>query len=148
MNYITRRHFLKEMGAFSLLYHFSGTREASAETEETTRESSVDTTPERLIMRVRAVNTKSGKRVFYELEVAIWCDKEDEKAIEDIQKKREYYLRDQLRTVISAAHPQFFDEEGMPTLKRQIGAVLGEVFGEDRIKRVLVSDYTAYVGDF
>jgi flagellar basal body-associated protein FliL len=137
-----------ELGGFTALYYLTSTEEAGAGTQTDLPQGTVDTISERLIMRVRAVNTKTGKRVFHELEVAVWCDKDDEEAIEGIQKKRELYLRDQLRTIISAAHPQFFDEEKMQTIKRQIGAVLVEVFGEDRIKKVLISDYSTYSGDF
>ncbi len=139
---------LAELGGFAAIYFLSPTKDAAAETLVELPDDTVDTSVERLILRVRAVNVKTGKRMFYDMEVAVVCDKDDAELLEKIQKKREMYLRDQFRTIISAAHPKYFEEEKLQTLKRQIGAVLTEVFGKDRIKKVLIPDCTPYTSDF
>ncbi len=107
-----------------------------------------ESTVERQILRFRGPNRKTGRLVLYDIEIAVECDKEDAGRIETVRKKRDAYIRDRIRAIIARAEPQYFEEEELPTLKRQIQAVFDDVFGEGRIQRVLIPDCTPYRADW
>ena len=132
---------LLEGGVFVAWMALADPGSASADDKSGKR---ADSIIERQILRFRGPNCKTGRLVLYDIEITVECDKEDAAAVESIRKQRDAYLRDRLRTIVARADPQYFEEEELQTLKRQIRAVFDEVFGEDKIQRILIPDCTPF----
>ena len=106
-----------------------------------------DTTAERKLLQISAPNTKSGRVVYHDIEISIMCEKEEEEMVEAICTKRDGQIRDRLRTIIAKAEPEYFKEEDLRTLKRQIQIMLDELLGEGVIQKVYIPQCRQYRGN-
>jgi flagellar basal body-associated protein FliL len=140
---------LVEGGAFSLWMIFSGPAEASAgQVAGVVDAKPTQRTMEIKVLEFRGTNTKTGRTIHYDLEIAVECEKEKGPIVEDLCKKRDAKIRDELAPIVRRADPQHMQEPDLETLRRQIGATLTEIFGEGVIEKVLIPRCTPFRADY
>ncbi|MFW6155202.1 MAG: flagellar basal body-associated FliL family protein [Planctomycetota bacterium] len=92
----------------------------------------------------RFPNRKTGRLYMYDLEIAVQVDKTIFNRVEKMRTANEALIRDRIRAIIARADPSYFDEHELRTLKRQIKAMLDEVFGDDTVKEVFIKTCNPY----
>lgn len=130
------------------------------------------------IAQIRAPNAKEGRPVLWSLQVAVRVSMMESKEHEADEKKsekpegekegegkddkkpkespamkkikmNERTLKDRLARIVRSAEPQYLQEDGLETLKRQIKHELERVLGEEfKIVEVLVPECTPYPTGF
>jgi flagellar basal body-associated protein FliL len=131
---------LVEAGGFMAWMSMSKPHAAEAAAKEPEKTEKIEPTVEFSVLP-QQFNTpyqRQGRLIVYDLEVSIICDGKDEKVVKETCEKRSAYIRDQIRTIVAKAEPQYFEEVTLDTLKRQIGVMLEGVLGEGVVKKVLI----------
>jgi len=138
---------LLEGGMFAAWMVFGGPGEAEAGIGMVEADPTADLAETMILADGRAPNRRSGRLYMYDIQISIETQKEAAKKVAETRGQREAFIRDRLRTIIARAEPKYFDEPDLQTLKRQIGAMLEDVFGADTIKQVLIPKCNGYIAE-
>ena len=129
---------LAEAGFFAAWMAMSKPRTADGAVEAPAATEKVESTVEYQIVQFSTPHQRQGAMIIYDLDVSIVCDDKDKERVKENCEKRSGYIRDQIRTIVAKAEPQYFEEVTLETLKRQIRVMLEGVLGEGVVKSVLI----------
>ena len=128
---------LLEGGLFAAFMMFTGPADATGETTDSATEK-VDKFVEIAVAKGRFPNNQNGRWIYYDLEIGIQCDEEQQEKVTKTIEKRSALIRDRLRIIVAEADPQIFDDPTLTTFRRQVERLLTEVVGDDEVKGVLI----------
>jgi len=98
---------------------------------------------EELILEGKAANTKRGATYVYRFKIHAVLAKQDVTAVRAMLEKRKATVEDTVRQVVARLDPKDLDEEPkLVTFRRVLVAELEPVFGPNRIKQLLVPEWS------
>ncbi len=86
---------------------------------------------ELIVVKLRAPNVKEGKLVLWSLTVVIRILKDDVEGLRQIIVQNENTIRDRFARIVRSAQPQYLQEDGLETLRRQLRHELNRVFEDE-----------------
>jgi len=91
--------------------------------------------------KLKAVNAKSGRLVYWTLKVHLQVPEEQAEHVKKKLAANENFVKQEIATIISACDPVLLEQEAdHATLKRQIRFALNKVVGNGAINEVLISE--------
>ena len=90
--------------------------------------------------KIRAINAKEGKLVYWGLKVFLQVRKDDVDHVKDKLIANENLVKQEIARLVADCEPFLLKEAGQPTLKRQIRFALNGILGKGTINQVLISE--------
>lgn len=88
---------------------------------------------------LRVPNGKSGRITIFDIEVSVVVPAPQAEAVKALADSRASEIADRVARVVRAANDAILREDDLGTIRRQIGAQMNEVFGNDKlVQRVLL----------
>ncbi len=104
---------------------------------------------EELIVEGKAINTKRGVTYVYRFKIHATVAKGDLPAVHEVLERRRATIEDAVRQVIARLEPRDLDEEPeLTALRRALSHEFEQLFGPERIKKLLVPEWTRMRADY
>lgn len=101
----------------------------------------ISVTPKDPSEKVRAINAKKGRLVYWGLKVFLQIRKADFELVKEKLITNENYVKQEIARIVADCEPFLLEQEAdHATLKRQIRFALNSVLGKGTINEVLVSE--------
>ncbi len=91
--------------------------------------------------KIKAVNAKSGRLVYWSLKIHLQVPKPQKDYVVKRLKQNENFIKQEITTIVAACDPVILEQEAdHATLKRQIRFALNKIPGKGTVNEVLISE--------
>ena len=145
---------LLEGGTIGVTMYFAGgPREVKGGVPEGERGPAGDRPVEVLVIEGRFPNTQTGRHFLYDTQVYVTVSQRHGEQIKEDIKAMKAQISMSIATIIRRAHPSYFQEATLATLRRQMKAALDDLTGltpegESYIQKVLITKCNPFQSDF